>query len=183
MGSKKKKRLPDGYTQIKYVYCDGSQPYVKLETYATESEELIVWAKVSRDTDYEKESAFAGCAGISGSGEFEMYYMTGATKKFSCWPSSSTTSIEAILGDEFDEYKINLHRKSGGVRLVGRFRANNYKHQGKIFEYAEWAVDNTPIHHLYPCISPNNVVGFYCTVADKFYGPETSSVFIAGPAV
>ena len=140
-----------------------------------------MWAKVSRDADYEGESAFAGCGGLSGSGEFEMYYNSGTEKRLWVWGGISL--LERTYGDEFDEIKANLHRKNGGVRLVGRFRNNNYKHQGKIFEYAEWTADNIPVHHLYPCISPDNVVGFYCTVANKFYGPETSSVFIAGPTV
>lgn len=176
----KKHLLPNGYTQIQYVYCDGSQPFIAIGDHQGIAE-LIIWARIKKDADCTEEAAFVGKRGFSGS-DFEMYYPKNS-QQLASWPVALTTNISRVYGEEYDEHKINFHASNIHYRLIGRFVENKYIYRGKIFEYAEWDVDGHELHHLYPCISPDSVIGFYCTVVKQFYGPETSSVFIAGPAV
>ena len=180
--AQKKSLLPEGYTQIEYAYCDGSQPYIVLDDYEG-TENRTIWVRVSRDEGYTAESAFVGNVGGYTGGEFEIYYQRNDNKVLRAWPYSGTALISDVYGDAYDEVTVRLFRNTNGTRFLGRFRNGQYKHHGKIFEYAEWNADKTIIHHLYPCISPDNVVGFYCIVTNHFYRPASSAVFIAGPVV
>ena len=180
--SKKKSVLPEGYTQVEYVYCDDSQPFIILDDYEG-TENRTIWVRVSRDEGYTAEGGFVGNTGNYGGGEFEIYYQNGDNKIFRAWPNGWTKLISSVYGDTYDEVTVRLFRSTNGTRLLGRFRNGSYKHHGKIFEYAEFDVDKNIIHHLYPCISPDNVVGFYCIVTNYFYGPASSAVFVAGPDV
>lgn len=179
MAMQKKGILPIGYTLLDYVYCDGSQPYVLIEDHLGDTQ-LTVEAKVKKDQEKLNENGFAGSA--YGGAEFEMYYPANSNLTFGVWPNGTTIKISESFGT-VDSLKIRWTPASGvSMRAVGRFRTStsNYKFYGKFFQYTEWDSNDVMIHDLLPCISPENVVGFYDVVGKQFYAPPVgSSAFIA----
>lgn len=191
--------LPTGYTQLQYVASAENGGWVDIDILPenTLGYELEFMTK----TVSPRDSAFFGARESSANTRYTFGVYNGTL--FVGWntslPSSGAPSIAADTWYKLSVNKNNERKarfKTSVITLgtsIGTFTRpiqvfgyNNYNGHGAAREmsvkYIELTRGADIISHLVPCIDPNNEVGFYDIVRERFFGSGNGIALIAGPA-